>query len=348
MTPPLRVLVVRNDKLGDFMLAWPVFALLKQQLPGVHLTALVPPYTAAMAQLCPWIDAIILDEGGGAATLARKLRGHDFDAMLTLFSTTRVAMAGWLARIPYRLAPATKVAQFFYNQRLLQRRSRSGKPEYAYNLDLALRLLADHGGSEFLPSGEVQGDFLPAEITRPLLRFDDDVTQLKRELCRELGLKSAARLIFIHPGSGGSANNLRPQQYIELANTLAAEHCAFVITAGPGEEKIAQQVVDGITAPAAVYAPTAGLTQFARALQAADLFISGSTGPLHIAAALNRPTAAFYPRHRSATPLRWQTLNSPQRRLAIVPPEGAAASQVDTIDVSVAARQIRQFFLTDI
>lgn len=345
MNAPLRILIVRNDKLGDFMLAWPVFALLKQQLPGVHLTALVPHYTAAMAKLCPWIDAILLDEGEGATALAHKLRPHRFDAMLTLFSTTRVAMAGWLARIPYRLAPATKAAQFFYNQRLLQRRSRSEKPEYAYNLDLALRLLADHGDGEFLPSSEVQDDFLPAEITRPLLRLDDDITQLKQELCHELGLENGARLIFIHPGSGGSANNLRPQQYIELANRLAAVNCAFVVTAGPGEEKIAQQVVDGITAPAALYAPATGLAQFARALQVADLYISGSTGPLHIAAALNRPTAAFYPRHRSATPLRWQTLNSPQRRLAIVPPEGVAASQVDSIDVTAAAHQIKQFFL---
>lgn len=347
MSAPLRILVVRNDKLGDFMLAWPVFALLKQQRPKWHITALVPAYTVPMAELCPWIDELLIDEGDGAMALAGKLRAHHFDVMLTLFSSGRVALAGWLARIPYRLAPATKLAQYFYNRRLVQRRSRSEKPEYAYNLDLALRLLADHAGTKYQPTGNVQGDFLPAEIERPLLRFTDDITELKRELCRELGLESGARLIFIHPGSGGSANNLRPEQYIKLANSLAAENYAFVITAGPGEEKIAQQVVAGITAAAAVYAPAAGLSQFARALQVADLFISGSTGPLHIAAALNRPTAAFYPRHRSATPLRWQTLNSPQRRLAIIPPEGAAASQVDSIEVTAAAQQINQFFAAE-
>jgi ADP-heptose:LPS heptosyltransferase len=297
--------------------------------------------------LCSWIDDVLPDEGESAIALSRKFHSCNFDVMLTLFSSGRVALAGWMARIPYRLAPATKLAQFFYNRRLVQRRSRSEKPEYAYNLDLALRLLADYAGTEYRPTSNEQGDFLPAEIQRPLLRFDDDIVKLKRELCHELELDSGARLIFIHPGSGGSANNLRPEQYIELANSLAAENCAFVITAGPGEEKIAQQVVAGITAPAAVYAPAAGLTQFARALQVADLFISGSTGPLHIAAALNRPTAAFYPRHRSATPLRWQTLNSPQRRLAIVPPEGVAASQVDSIEVTAAAQQISQFFQTD-
>ena len=57
-----RILVVRNDKIGDFMLAWPSFAMLKRSME-CHVTALVPAYTAPLARLCPWIDEIILDPG---------------------------------------------------------------------------------------------------------------------------------------------------------------------------------------------------------------------------------------------------------------------------------------------
>ncbi|MGL5038258.1 MAG: glycosyltransferase family 9 protein, partial [Aeromonas sp.] len=39
-----RILVVRNDKIGDFMLAWPSFAMLKSAMK-CHVTALVPAYT---------------------------------------------------------------------------------------------------------------------------------------------------------------------------------------------------------------------------------------------------------------------------------------------------------------
>jgi ADP-heptose:LPS heptosyltransferase len=97
--------------------------------------------------------------------------------------------------------------------------------------------------------------------------------------------------------------------------------------------------------PVTVLRPVDGLAGLSRHLQFADLFISGSTGPLHIAAALDRPTAAFYPRHRSATPLRWQTLNAPDKRLAFVPPPGAAAEQVASIDVKEAARVISRQLL---
>jgi ADP-heptose:LPS heptosyltransferase len=342
----LHILVVRNDKLGDFMLAWPAFALLKKYLPESRITALVPEYTAPMAKLCPFIDELLIDDRAkGALALSRQLRKGRFDAMFTLFSSSRVAIAGLLAGIPYRLAPATKVAQLFYNHRLIQRRSRSEKPEYAYNLDLAWQLLADHHSiKSAVTTQERDDDWLSDEITRPLLSFNDDRAELKSEFCERNGLETARKLIFIHPGSGGSATNLRPEQYAQLANLLsAAEVLAFVISAGPGERAIAEQVMSRINAPAVIY-DSIGLAEFARTLQLADLFISGSTGPLHIAGALDRPTAAFYPGHRSATPLRWQTLNSPSRRLAFTPPAGIAEREVANIDIKAAAQTILECY----
>ncbi len=121
-----RILVVRNDKIGDFMLAWPSFAMLKGSME-CHVTALVPAYTAPLARLCPWIDEVIIDPGVRAdkeqqrALLAR-IKAAAFDASICLFSNSRNAMLVWKAHIPYRLAPATKLAQVLYNQRLVQRR----------------------------------------------------------------------------------------------------------------------------------------------------------------------------------------------------------------------------------
>ena len=332
----MRILVVRNDKIGDFMLAWPVFALLKHHWPEAQLSALVPPYTAELASLCPWIDEVVIDEGEGGLALGHKLRAHNFDAMLTLFSTSRVAVAGMLARIPYRLAPATKVAQLFYNHRLVQRRSRSEKPEYAYNLDLAYRLLSDFDKIALkVTADERQQDYLPAEIPRPLFRV-----QVERK-----GGSDKLNIV-IHPGSGGSANNLTTEQYIKLAGHIeSVQALQFTITAGPGEEQAANEIAAGIIrkgGEASVLLPK-DITELVAALQRADLYISGSTGPLHITAALNRPTAAFYPRHRSATPLRWQTLNAPDRRLAFTPPPQGAAEDVSSIDVDDAARTISAF-----
>ena len=97
----------------------------------------------------------------------------------------------------------------------------------------------------------------------------------------------------------------------------------------------------------AVYQSTEGLKRFAQHIQFADVFISGSTGPLHIAGALNTATAAFYPRRRSATSLRWQTLNSEDKRLAFSPPETADEHDMGAIDIEHATGEIGSKFLRD-
>jgi len=149
-TRTTNILAVRNDKLGDFLVTLPSIALIKMYIPRAKISVLVPEYTKEIADRCPYIDEVVVDPGrqnGLAATLrlASALKKDRIDAVITFFSTSHTGLAVWLARIPYRLAPATKIAQLAYNHRLKQRRSRSTKPEYQYNLDLAKKFLVDMG-----------------------------------------------------------------------------------------------------------------------------------------------------------------------------------------------------------
>ena len=335
-----RVLVIRNDKLGDFMLAWPALELLRRSLPGAHIAVLVPAYTAPLAEICPGVDEVILDPKAGGEwrnglALAKSLRQGRFDAVIALFSRFDTGLAVWLAGIPSRYAPATKLAQVFYNHRIPQRRSRSEKPEYQYNLDLARAYLADQGIRE------------PGAVAAPYLRFPViETEQLKQAFLKEQAIAASRKLVFVHPGHGGSANNLSLEQYGRLIRELAAAGTRhFVLTAGPGEAEQAQRLAGLIEAPHTVFLSKLGLVDFARHLAFADLFISGSTGPLHLAAALDRPTAAFYPRRRSSTALRWQTVNAEDRRLAFMPPETAEESDMGSIDVGAAAARIAEELL---
>lgn len=341
----MRILAVRQDKLGDFMLSWPALAALKENLPRARVAVLVSAYTREMAELCPWIDEVIVDPAtepsgprGPAAVqrLAAELRACRFDAAVTLFSTTHVGLALWLARVPLRLAPATKLAQVFHNRRVVQRRSRSEKPEWRYNLDLALALLQEFG---------VAAPVVPGP---PFLRFGPDELQgVEREFRAAHGIEPGRRLVFLHAGSGGSAGNLSLDQYAALARALESRHGhVMVLTAGPGELARVQALAERLEGvPHVVHHSTGGLAAFARRIALADVFISGSTGPLHVAGALDVPTAGFYTRRRSATALRWQTLNTPERRLAFMPPETAAEEDMGAVDVAAAAAEISRRFL---
>ncbi|MGH8362561.1 MAG: glycosyltransferase family 9 protein [Gammaproteobacteria bacterium] len=336
-----RILVIRNDKLGDFMLAWPALALLRASVPHARIAALVPAYTAPLAGICPSVDEVIIDpklrgDWRNGWALTQLLRDKDFDSVVTLFSRFDTGLAVWKAGIPLRFAPATKLAQVFYNRRLKQRRSESAKPEFGYNLDLIRYFLREQGCSEAV---------LPPP---PYLHFDDARIQTLEHRFRQAHAASdGARLVCVHAGHGGSANNLSVEQYAQLIRGLkSVGGLHVVLTAGPNEEVKARKLsslLDGI--PHTVYLSRDGLVNFARQLQFCDLFVSGSTGPLHVAAALNCRTAAFFPRRRSSTALRWQTINAPERRLAFAPPEGNAENDMAAIDVTAAAVEINRRFL---
>jgi len=166
-----RILVIRNDKLGDFMLAWPAFSLLKRQYPDAIITALVPAYTQAIAELCPWIDEVIIDNRHGlvitdAIHLSRLIRTGQFKASISLYSEMRTSLALWLARVPVRTGPATKLAQLFLNSRLRQKRSRSAKPEYEYNADLVRHYITQKGDEPHVPASQAPGPAPPGTAAR--------------------------------------------------------------------------------------------------------------------------------------------------------------------------------------
>ncbi|CAH8240917.1 Putative glycosyltransferase HI_0523 [Vibrio aestuarianus] len=333
-----KLLVIRNDKIGDFMLAWPSFAMLKASLPDCHITALVPNYTVALAKLCPWIDAVMVDPTDNASSAQKKqciqaIKQQRFDASINLFSTTYNALLVWKSRIPYRLAPATKLAQFFYNKRIKQKRSQSAKPEYEYNLDLVRAFLHDIGKEVVEPSA-------------PYLQFDQAMlAEQKSKLAAQLHIDTSKLWVFVHAGSGGSANNLSLEQYTQLVMGIDGEK-EIILTAGPGEEAKAAQLNALIAEKggrAALYDKNEGLVDFSRSIACADIFIAGSTGPLHIAAAIDVPTVGFFPAKRSATPLRWRPLNSQGRHIAFCPPQAAdkeTQADMSRIDINAVLAEL--------
>jgi len=338
----MKLLIVRNDKLGDFILSIPVFSLIKQYLPDSELHVFVPKYTSEIALNCKSIDRAIIDPGCSAKLaeqfkILQAIRAEKYDAIITLYSTTRVGIFSFFSGAKYRLAPATKLAQLFYNHKQVQRRSKSLKPEYEYNLDLGIKYLSDIGVS------------VKEKPKAPFLQFEEnDIRTIRTDFYKKYNIDIHTKLIFIHPGTGGSATNLNLEQYADLIKNINLnKQVTYVITAGPDEIDYANKLSILLKdIPHIVYHSTEGLLNFAKTIQCCDLFISASTGPLHIAGALNRPTAAFYQRRRSATALRWQTLNTENRRLAFAPPETADESDLQKIDVVEAAKIIKTTYFT--
>lgn len=315
LTPPKSILICRSDKLGDFVLSLPGFVLLKKALPETKIIALTQEYTKPIAELCDAIDEIVtIPKSGSSFTRIKNtiaaIKPLELDASISLFTTLTLAIGLMFSKIPFRLSPATKFDQIFYNFKLRQRRSQSLKPEFEYNLDLVKHYL------------KVNNFEYTDSFDRPLLQFQKDVLIKTRELfCNQFNIDKLNKLIFVHVGSGGSANNLSPKQYAELINNLSNKiRATFVLCEGPEDTQNVENTITELKSGNYIrYISDKGLLEFTKHIAIADFFISGSTGPLHIAGALDIPTAGFYPNRRSATSTRWKTLNSNNNLFAFSP-----------------------------
>lgn len=292
----MKILVVRNDKLGDFITALPTFYVLKHHNPANTIVALVAPLNQELAQSCPFIDEVIVDYGEHPLSLAQHLTKKNLDASITLFSTTRVALAQWLARIPLRIAPATKIAQIFYTHRIVQRRSEAKMAEFEYNLALIHPLFPR----------------ISVVFPQPLLTFE---STLFETFCRIHHLHKP--IITFHPGSGGSTEaNWSVREYIELI-TLALEHTEIdiVITFGPDEEQLCAETKGYLGKSRVIIYPSKGsLVEFAALVSRFSLFISTSTGTYHLASAVGCETFTFFGDSLFASAARWKSIGDPHKQ----------------------------------
>ena len=327
----LSILVVRNDKMGDLMLTWPCLSWLRQNLPESRITLLVSTDLREIAKLCHYVDDVICDDN--LKNLRDILNSHHFDASIVLFSTFKIGYLLKNVGIPIRVAPKTKIAQFFYNYKVKQNRSKSLKPEYEYNIDLI---------SEFFNIMQLEN--ISDIDGPPYLCLQDDIkSKVKEDFIKKYKLAEDKKIIFIHPSTGGSSKTLSVSDWVKICEGLRNfDNYNFILHFADDQKEFNNQIFDLVSKKVSLIkiTPTTNLVEMCKNISACDVFISGSTGPLHVAGALNKKTVGFYPSKVSSTMLRWQTINSFAHRLDFV--DTGKTRNVISIDLNKTILEIQK------
>ena len=285
-----KILVIRNDRLGDLMLILPALKIIKSSIPDIQIDCLVNESYKDISLLSNDIDNVIVD-----TISANNLLNHEYNYSISFFSTFNIGYKLWKANIKNRYAPATKLVQVLYNKTIKQNRSTSLKPEYEYNNDLACYFLDDNGYQIIKTNG-------------PFIKLENQ---------KEIN-NSSKKIIFVHPFTGGSSKTLSEDDFINLCIELN-KICSykFILHCDMDDYDKCQIMKNKLSKlDIDVIKPTKQLTQMFSNINQCDLFIAGSTGPLHVAGSLNKKTVAFYPLKKSSTSLRWTTINDESNRLA--------------------------------
>lgn len=283
-----RFLVSRTDRAGDLILTLPVFRELRKCFAEAHIVAHVRSYTAPLLKLCPEVDEIVIDDHYPAGLLSSPLNQAfqklTIDHCFIVHPAGRAILAAWRAGISRRSGRASNIWQVLLNDRHVQKRSRNEKHEFCYNLDLLSRTVTNI-------------DYSPYHFM-----LTDEQRAAGAAAIKNLGL---LRPVVIHPGHGGSAHNISTGRYAELAEMLIKQGQSVLISLGPGEEKLKSFFEPCKSDKLNFLCNVPDLAALAEVFSACAAFVGGSTGPLHLAAALQLPTVAFFPPVAAMTPKRW-------------------------------------------
>lgn len=296
------ILVARTDRIGDVVLTLPMLPILKAYYPQARLAMLLRSYTAELVEGNPYLDRILLYDHGGNerpfGELLSAVRSETFDACIVAHPRFRVALLLALAEIPIRVGTGYRWYSFLFNRRIYEHRKTGEKHEAEYNLGLL----------------EAFGIDPKSELVEFLITIPSDAEEKVRSLREELGIGNSDQVVILHPGSRGSARDWRPARFRDLAQRLSsAPRVKVIVTGGAGEENLVEEVSGPRTANRIPLANQLGLKEFAALIRSSDLFVSNSTGPIHIAAALGTPVVGFYPNVSVASSQRWGPYTTKKR-----------------------------------
>jgi ADP-heptose:LPS heptosyltransferase len=283
LQPASRVLIVRLDHLGDLLLTTPLIRALAgagHRVTAVVRSSLRPvlrrnPNCAevhAVEDLCGTVES-------GWLTFGRWMREQSFDLVILPYSRPReLLLASLLSRAPVRVAMWGGLLGRLTGHRCLRSGIREGRRHMSDIILDCARVLR-------VPTAGLSPDFF----------IDGETSSLVESELRSLF--PGARLVGIHPGMSGNACNLDPEVYGELASRLLAREGLAVIGTGVAAEKALFETWPREVLDSPRFLNACGrwnLDELAAAIRCMDVYVIGSTGPLHIAGALGKTTVSPY------------------------------------------------------
>lgn len=275
---PKRILIVKPSAMGDIVHTLPFLHLLRKRFKTAEISWLVVPAFASLLQNHRLLDHVLLFErrrfsnlwrdasaAKGLFKFALALKRQQFDLVIDLQGLFRSGWIAWQTRAKVRVGfgYAREGAPMFYTHRV----STPGHERHAVE--------------RYLDVAEALG------CGREPVMFDFDVPKTARE--RVKSLVPAEPYAVICPTTNWPTKRWPLERFVRLAAPLEQELALrTVVSGGP----------DVATMPFGDRAINLGgktdLKELVALIEGASLVIANDSGPMHIAAALNKPLVTIF------------------------------------------------------
>lgn len=276
-----KILFVRTDRLGEFLLSLPAIALIKQNYPAAQLFVHARPEHIELIQDISFVDGYIpcmpreYRSWRVVMPLVSLLRKQQFDCVVVSNPLKQVHFAAFLAQIPVRVGYRNKwpwcLSRAIENRKLLdEAQNIPSRHESEYNIDLA---------------GVICRNVSVPRIELPVDAFDT-VPALR-------AIAAGSGYVVVHPFSSNPDKKISHDVWAVLMTALKKMRLAPVVIGIEHEE-----------GEAAIFARQYGAVNMCGRLRLRELavllkhkttmFIGLDSGPMHMASMLNIPVLAIF------------------------------------------------------
>jgi len=317
---PRKILLVRPDnRVGEALLTTPLLQTLKalpSPAPQVHV--LVHAKVARALAGHPSADAILAFDRrrlwlGPLAPGIRALRRERYDTVVDCANWDAPSVTS--ALISRLVGPkAVVIGPQVRPVSLLHSVSVPARPDTRREATQRAHLLAP---------------LVPGPIVETLSFREPNISEgFRTYLQRE----ASGPCAVVNPGGRLGWRRIPPEAFAAAARALLAAGRVPIVTWGPGEEALAQSVVQG--APGARMAPPTNLDELAALMRAAGLTVTNNTGPMHLSVAVGAPTLGLFLRIDME---RWGHPYPPHRMVDLTPAVDAGAGLEERVFEEVRA-----------
>lgn len=298
----MRILVVRNDRMGDLLMSLPAVHELKVAFPKAEIFLLIREELKPLLEHHSDIDHILswdaLQGTGWLNTIrwGKSLRQFRFDTAVILNPTRFFHVATFLGGIPVRIGYSRKWG-FLLTRRREDDKSRRLFHEAQYNLEL-LELLGIAAGKPHLS-----------------LSVHSTAIDEARKLLESCGINFLhRRLIGLHPLTSNPAKGWSASSFDKLASRL--EETGFsVILIGETSNGLNPNPGMNRACRVANLVNRVPLRLLPALLKQCAVLVSNDSGPVHVAAAVGTPAIVVAPASHARHLTRWRPLGEKHQLL---------------------------------
>lgn len=240
---------------------------LHRAFPQAQLDYLVGQEAAPLVAGHPLVHERIVFDPNRTLAMWREIRSRHYDWVVDLQGSLRTAMLTRASRAPVRLGWRIGAWRLFYTQA----RSRVGRMEYVPRQ--RARMLEDAG----VPLDE-------EHPSRPVIHLSSEERLGGERDARSAGAVPDARRVGMLLSTREPAKDWSIEEFGDAARTLLRDGVSVLIFQSPQDAALVARM--RALAPGVVVLPVMDVRRVAAVMAACCVFVSGDTGPAHMADAL--------------------------------------------------------------